>query len=135
MKLFKQSQYQYNKKTIFYFILFYFIFFPRQKVYVIDKVQFTTTRRINHRTECYPSNQQPQVFLARLIIADIQIYQKSIFYLSKMQEQSDSTLSYQKPLKDPQRKGLTRLSLVDYRGYHPVQFLILSLVRIHTFSS
>ncbi|MGA9908594.1 MAG: hypothetical protein WBP84_00150, partial [Nitrososphaeraceae archaeon] len=46
--------------------------------------------RINHRTECYPSNQQPQVFLARLIIADIQIYQKSIFYLSKMQEQSDS---------------------------------------------
>ena len=47
-----------------------------------------------------------------------------------MQEQSDSTLSYQKPLKDPQRKGLTRLSLVDHRRYHPVQFLILSLVRI-----
>jgi hypothetical protein len=126
MKPFKRSQYQYNKKTIFYFILFYL----SQKVYVIDKVQFTTTRRINHRTECYPSNQQPQVFLTRLIIADIQIHQKSIFYLSKMQEQSDSTLSYQKPLKDPQRKGLTRLSLVDHRRYHLVQFLILSLVRI-----
>jgi hypothetical protein len=120
MKPFKRSQYQYNKKTIFYFILFYSIlfysilfyfilFYSRQKVYVIDKVQFTTTRRINHRTECSPSNQQPQVFLARLIIADIQIHQKSIFYLSKMQEQSDSTLSYQKPLKDPRRKGLTIL--------------------------
>src|SRR6476646_5837568 len=71
MKPFKQSQYQYNKKTIFYFILLFFLFYPTQKVYVIDKVQFTTTRRINHRTECYPSNQQPQVFLARLIIADI----------------------------------------------------------------
>jgi hypothetical protein len=106
MKPFKRSQYQYNKKTIFYFILFYFIlFYSSQKVYVIDKVQFTTSRRINHRTECYASNQQPQVFLARLTIADIQIHQNSIFYLSKMQEQSDSTLSYQKPLKDPQRNA------------------------------
>ncbi|MFZ0405868.1 MAG: hypothetical protein WAL79_08595, partial [Nitrososphaeraceae archaeon] len=70
------------------------------------------TRQINnHRS-----------FLARLIIADIQIYQKSIFYLSKMQEQSDSTLSYQKPLKNPQRKGLTRLSLVNYRRYPQFRF-------------
>lgn len=48
MKPFKRSQYQYNKKTIFYFILFYF----SHKFYVSDKGQFTTTRRINHRAVC-----------------------------------------------------------------------------------